>query len=134
MAFVTASTANGLFQCTVAADGTFSACINTGINTNYAFTSAINGSNLYITAENGLGGSGALVCPIGAADSLSSCQPTATGAPGDNILFSGSTVYLATDGGPSGLFACTVNSDGTLGMCTAQTDPSISSPWGMAIH
>jgi hypothetical protein len=42
--------------------------------------------------------------------------------------------YLATDDAPSGLFLCTVNQDGTLSGCTPQTDPAISSPWGMAIH
>jgi hypothetical protein len=133
-AYMTASTTANLYLCTVAADGTFSECTNTGINTNYAFTAAINGGDLYITAENGLSGSGATVCAIGAAGSLSGCQQTAVGAPSDNILFGNGMAYLATDGGPSGLFLCTLDQDGTLSGCTPQTDPAISSPWGMAIH
>jgi hypothetical protein len=133
-AYMTASTTADLYLCSVAADGTFSACTDTGINTNYAFTAAINGGDLYITAENGLSGSGATVCAIGAAGSLSGCQQTAVGAPSDNILFSGSLAYLATDAAPSGLFLCMVDQDGTLSGCTPQTDPAISSPWGMAIH
>ena len=74
------------------------------------------------------------MCAIGPAGVLSACQQTAVGAPSDNILFSGGVAYLATDGGPSGLFLCTLNHDGTLSGCVAQTDPAISSPWGMAIH
>ena len=74
------------------------------------------------------------MCAIGAAGSLSGCQQTAVGAPSDNIVFGNGVAYLATDGGPSGLFLCTVDQDGTLSGCTPQTDPAISSPWGMAIH
>jgi hypothetical protein len=132
----TAAPTTGLSLCTVATDGTFSNCTFTGINTNYAFTSAISGSNLYLAVENGLTGDGAMVCPIAAAaaGAISTCQLTALGAPSDFILFSGNMVYLATNAAPSGLFLCTLNNDGTIGACAAQTDPSISSPWGMAIH
>jgi hypothetical protein len=133
-AYMTASTTANLFLCTVATDGTFSGCTDTGINTNYAFTAAVDGGNLYFTAENGLSGSGAMACAIGAAGALSDCQQTAVGAPSDNILFNGGLVYLATDGGPSGLFMCTLNQDGTVTGCVPQTDPAILSPWGMAIH
>jgi hypothetical protein len=133
-AYMAASTTANLYLCTVAADGTFSGCTDTGINTIYAFTAAINGGDLYLNAENGLSGSGATICAIGSAGSLSGCQQTAVGAPSDNILFGNGVAYLATDADPSGLFPCTVNQDGTLSGCTSQTDPAISSPWGMAIH
>jgi len=62
------------------------------------------------------------------------CGSSASGPQGRSTAAINGAAYLATDGGPSGLFLCTVSQDGTLSGCTPQTDPAISRPWGMAIH
>jgi hypothetical protein len=132
LAYLTAG--SSLFLCTLATDGTFADCTDSAVNTNYAFSVAVAGGSLYFTAENGLTGAGAMLCSLGAGSLPSGCQPTALAAPSDTLLISGGYAYLATDGGPSGLFRCTLNSDASLGSCVAQTDPAILNPWGMAIR
>jgi DNA-binding beta-propeller fold protein YncE len=49
------------------------------------------------------------------------------------IAFQDAYLYVANFNSNT-VSVCAVNSNGTLSGCTPQTDPAISSPWGMAIH
>jgi hypothetical protein len=124
-----ASPTHGIDVCSVAVNGTFSNCKDTGTNTsNSALVERIAGSRLY--ALNAAGGLD--VCPINVDGTLGTCQNTASSEHPLGVDFTSSYAYLSTSG--STLRQCVLNVDGTLGTCIDIADASFNGTTGIAVR
>jgi len=123
-------TTNGIAVCNVAANGTLSACTDTGTNTSNALaTVAYYGGNLYTLTSDSP--TAIDVCPVNANGTLGSCQVTASSSGASGLTFNGSWAYVSTGAGT--VLQCPVQSDGTFGVCATLTDPTFDGTTGLAV-
>ena len=121
--------------CSIASDGSFTSCSNTGNGFNQPYGIAINPAGTFAYITN-FSGNTVLLCPIASDGSFTSCNATGSGftfSDGVAVNPTRNFVYVA-DGGNGRISFCVMNSDGTLSSCANTVNGSpLNTPALLAI-
>lgn len=129
-AFLSSPYYDDMQVCTVAIDGTFSACTSNGASAG-TFGLAVNGNDLYVGE---ISGGTVLVCQPDGTGSLGVCQTAGNGFNGPVATAIGDQWAYVSNLYDNTVSVCALNPDGTFGTCTVAADSSFSSVYGVAVH
>ena len=132
-AYVTDSFSGSILSCPINADGTFGTCTTSGTGIGNLSYPAINsaGTNLYVVSDD----NNVYVCPTDPTDGIVGTCVAAGNFPNGPLgvgINPANTISYVTDSNNE-VSVCPINSDGTFGTCTVQTDSTLGDTKGVAV-
>lgn len=141
LAYITNSTTNTVSKCTLAANGTFSSCVDSGVGSHFNAPGEIAiHPSLPIAYVVNSGSDSVSHCTVGNEGRFVTCTDFSGGSfpfnnPEGITLNGAGTIAYVPNTGSNTVSQCLINSNGTFNNCTeAGTMPSTSAPFGVALN